>query len=391
MAVSPSRPYGSPLSLISSHPALKPCSSELHWSSHAGGFGRRLSDGASMDCFSRQSIRPPRPHCPSPCHVSPHPTMCSGPSTSPATHSFPPIQITSLSSPQGPNAKFLASVKLDCSLPEPGVGLSVQKLETELAAIRINPCSLKGTSSKLHSPCFGSISLPLQPGAGAAIPENDPSQASRKNQWGIMIIADHTEESHQLSAPDRVAGRMDLKLNGDVAPPSQMTHVTDNISESRRQEAVIHSSLIDAFDQLPEVKAVECCEGTGTPSPNVEIISSLIDVSGCEICAMGLFLRLFPEMLPVDGDPTGSSEVGFSIEACNVGLDAATLSVGVHDADTPPGPLATLFDHHISGPCAEFLLMLGVGRDCRMASSGSQLKGAGSCGRPFCWVVASSQ
>ncbi|GMH06204.1 hypothetical protein Nepgr_008044 [Nepenthes gracilis] len=56
----------------------------------------------------------------------------------------------------------------------------------------------------------------------------------------------------------------------------------------------------------------------------------------------------FPETLPVDGDPTGSSEVGFSIEACNVGLDAIKLTIGVHDADTPPGPLATLFDQHIS-------------------------------------------
>ncbi|GMH12914.1 hypothetical protein Nepgr_014755 [Nepenthes gracilis] len=38
----------------------------------------------------------------------------------------------------------------------------------------------------------------------------------------------------------------------------------------------------------------------------------------------------------------------------------------------------------------QFLLMPGVGRDCRMASSDKQLKGAGSCGRPFCRVVASS-
>ncbi|GMH12917.1 hypothetical protein Nepgr_014758 [Nepenthes gracilis] len=91
------------------------------------------SDGAGMDCFSRQSIRPPYPHCPPPCHVSPHLTMCSGPSTSPATHSFPPLQISSLSSPQGPDAKFLASVKLDCSLPEPGVGTSVQSEEAVLS------------------------------------------------------------------------------------------------------------------------------------------------------------------------------------------------------------------------------------------------------------------
>ncbi|GMH05996.1 hypothetical protein Nepgr_007836 [Nepenthes gracilis] len=240
--------------------------------------------------------------------------------------------------------------------------------------------------SKRHKKVFNRDYSGVQPGAGAAIPENNPSQASRKTQWGIMITVDCTEESHQLSAPDRVAGRMDLKLNGDVDPPSQMTHVTDNISESRRQDVVIHSSLLDASDQLLEVKAVECCEGSRTPSPNIEIISSLIDVFGLKICAdrtlfeAGVLLTVghdgegyevpvpkehdeektisdsimqFPEILPVDGDPIGSSEVGFSIEACNVGLDAAALLVGVHDADSPPGPPATLFDHHISGSCAE--------------------------------------
>ncbi|GMH12916.1 hypothetical protein Nepgr_014757 [Nepenthes gracilis] len=138
-----------------------------------------------------------------------------------------------------------------------------------------------------------------------------------------------------------------------------MTHITDNISESCRQDAVIHSSLLDASDQLPEVKAVECCEGSGTPSSNVEIIYRLIDVFGREICADGpLFeagvlltasldgegyevpvpkehdeekttpdsIMQFPEMMPVDGDPTSSSEsaseiVGNSVPDVNGSID----------------------------------------------------------------------
>ncbi|GMH15641.1 hypothetical protein Nepgr_017482 [Nepenthes gracilis] len=82
-----------------------------------------------MDCSSREVIRPPRPHGPSPFHVSSHPAMCSGPSSSPATHPFPPLQKAPLSSSSGPDANFLASVKLDCSLPELGDGFSVQSKE----------------------------------------------------------------------------------------------------------------------------------------------------------------------------------------------------------------------------------------------------------------------
>ncbi|GMH15642.1 hypothetical protein Nepgr_017483 [Nepenthes gracilis] len=100
--------------------------------------------------------------------------------------------------------------------------------------------------------------------------------------------------------------------------------------------------LMDAV--ISEDKAVECCDDSVTPSPNVEIISSRLDVSGHEYYADGAsheavvvsllgslssagfdgegyevpvpkehdevktisdFDLQSPELLPADGDPTG--------------------------------------------------------------------------------------
>ncbi|GMH29439.1 hypothetical protein Nepgr_031282 [Nepenthes gracilis] len=89
-----------------------------------------------------------------------------------------------------------------------------------------------------------------------------PSEASEKNQRGIMPPDDCATEIHQLSAPDHV-------------------------DESIRRDAVIPSSLLDASDQLPDDKAMDCSDDSGTPSSYVENISSLSDVFGREYYANG--------------------------------------------------------------------------------------------------------
>ncbi|GMH31914.1 hypothetical protein Nepgr_033758 [Nepenthes gracilis] len=542
--------------------------------------------------------------------------MCSGPSTSPATHSFPPLQTTSLSSPQGPDAKFLASVKLDCSLPELEVGISVQskeavltespsavsgsvELETELAEIWINPCSLKESRRQdagIHSSLLdASDQLPevkaveccegsgtpspnvFFVGGGHALRASVPAGFTGAADsyvlslfycsHGKMLMTLFVGSSGGIASfspasvwphfacsgidgccicclPNRAlavelmcdplppptmssslmvtvvwlrshifACRIQVRFcfGGDVQPTTthyafllmvlvifEMMESADNVDGGNADleggwlilsigvvcsrcrpvflpyvccgmlawSAGCFASLrhcvtlkLELFISRPIVvtwlyqfpvgstglgcllvfllfvisyylaaalllmvlrRIWKCCFGPSLlnwngglvhksvfpipflgglrrniikvtingsiPSPNVEIISSLIDVSGRKICADGTLFEAgvlltagldgegyevpvpkehdeektisnsimqFPEMLPVDGDPTGSSEVGFSIEACNVGLDAAALLVGVHDVDSPPGPPATLFDHHISGPCAE--------------------------------------
>ncbi|GMH07521.1 hypothetical protein Nepgr_009361 [Nepenthes gracilis] len=130
-----------------------------------------------MDCSSREVISPSQPQGPPPFHDSFHPALRSDASTSPAIHPFPPLQKAPLSPSPGPDAIFLASVKLDCSPPESGDGIFVRskeaapleypgsepgsaELKPESVEIQMNPCPLTGTSPKLHTPCIGSNTLP---------------------------------------------------------------------------------------------------------------------------------------------------------------------------------------------------------------------------------------
>ncbi|GMH25323.1 hypothetical protein Nepgr_027166 [Nepenthes gracilis] len=83
-----------------------------------------------MDCSSREVFSPSRPQGPPPFHDSSHPALRLDPSTSPAIHPFPPLQKAPLSPSPGPDAIFLASMKLDCSLPESSNGISVRSKES---------------------------------------------------------------------------------------------------------------------------------------------------------------------------------------------------------------------------------------------------------------------
>ncbi|GMH32052.1 hypothetical protein Nepgr_033896 [Nepenthes gracilis] len=100
---------------------------------------------------------------------------------------------------------------------------------------------------------LGSIAK-LPPNQSNGIGLEVPTEAAENNQWGIVPPADFAEEIHQLSAPDHVAGLLDLKLNVLESPPNNLFSVLQDLEDLDEQE-----DLVDPAGFAHFVLDVSCC------------------------------------------------------------------------------------------------------------------------------------